>query len=486
MQHTYIAIDLKSFYASVECIARNLDPLTTNLVVADAERTEKTICLAVTPSLKAAGVSGRPRLFEVIETVSHINQYRRSKAPDNQFCGTSCDAGELEKNPALALDYIVAPPQMARYMEISTQIYHIYLRYIAPEDIHIYSVDEVMIDATGYLETYRMTAHELTMQMIRDVLKETGITATAGIGTNLYLSKIAMDILAKKMKPDSNGVRIAELDEMKYRKILWTHQPLTDFWRIGKGTAKKLAAHYIFTMGDIARQSELKEELLYKLFGVGAELLIDHAWGWEPCTMEDIKSYRPLVHSLSRGQVLSEAYSYEKGKLIIREMTELLVLELISSELLTDQIVLTVGYDHKGIPENYPGEMTKDAYGRFIPKPAHGSYHFERYTDSAKQIVTAMIQLYERIVHPNLQVRRMCIAANHVVYETDISDAACMQLTLFGEEENSEMEKKEKSLQKAIVNLQSRYGKNAVLKGMNLKEGATTIIRNSQVGGHRA
>lgn len=487
MTRSYIAIDLKSFYASAECVARDLNPLTTNLVVADAERTDKTICLAVTPSLKKEGVSSRPRLFEVIQEVKRINHRRQSKAPNHQLCGSSSDAIELAKNPCLALDYIVAVPQMARYMEISAQVYSIYLRYIAPEDIHVYSVDEVFIDATAYLETYQLTARELAILLIREVLKETGITATAGIGTNLYLCKVAMDIVAKKMPPDKDGVRIAELDEASYRRLLWNHRPLTDFWRVGAGTAKKLAAHYIYTMGDIARQSEIQEDLLYKMFGVGAELLIDHAWGWEPCTISDIKAYQPMAHSVSQGQVLSEAYSYEKGKLIVREMAELLVLDLVTKGLKTNQIVLTVGYDHKGIPEYYHGTMVKDYYGRMIPKAAHGTHNFAQYTSSAKRIVNAMVELYERNVQPELQIRRLCVAASKVLYEQEISEKTCVQLSLF-EQDNIEWEQEEREqcLQKEIIRLKRRFGRNAVLKAMNLKEGATTIIRNQQVGGHRA
>ncbi len=462
----YIAIDLKSFYASVECVERGLDPLTTNLVVADSSRTEKTICLAVSPSLKSYGIPGRARLFEVIQKVKEANYFRKRKAPGYKFEDKSSDFTELSKNPSLEIDFIIAPPQMSRYIKISTEIYQIYLRYIAPEDIHIYSVDEVFIDVTNYLQTYQMTAHELAVKLIREVLKETGVTATAGIGTNLYLCKIAMDIVAKHITADKDGVRIAELDEMSYRQKLWSHKPLTDFWRVGKGYSTKLEEYGMHTMGDIARQSLYDEELLYKLFGINAELLIDHAWGWEPCTIADIKAYKPENHSVSLGQVLQCPYDYEKAKLIVKEMTELLVLDL---------------------------EITSDRYGRKIPKQAHGSENIGRYTSSTKLITAAVMRLFERIVDSNLLVRRMYVVANHTVDESTVKEPS-EQLDLFMDFETIEKQKaqeddelqKEKSLQKAVISLQKKFGKNSVLKGMNLKEGATTIQRNGQIGGHKA
>ncbi len=490
----YIAIDLKSFYASVECVERGLDPLTTNLVVADSSKTEKTICLAVTPALKSCGIPGRARLFEVVQKVRSVNRERLLRAPQRRFTGASCNAVELNANPALELDFLIAPPQMARYMEISTKIYEIYLRYVAPEDIHVYSIDEVFVDVTAYLPTYRCTAHTLAMRMIRDVLHETGITATAGIGTNLYLAKVAMDIVAKKMPPDKDGVRIAELDEMSYRRKLWAHRPLTDFWRVGAGTARKLEANHMYTMGDVAECSEYDEERLYKLFGVNAELLIDHAWGWEPCTIADIKAYRPKAHSISQGQVLSCPYSYEKGELIVREMTELLVLELVEKGIVTDQIMLTVGYDHTGVPEDYDGRMETDRYGRRLPKQAHGTLNLGKYTSSTKKIVSAMMQLYAQIVDERLQVRRMYVVANHVLYERDAPREDFVQLDLFTDagqvqaqqEREEQEEQRERSMQRAMLDIRRRFGRNAILKGMNFSEGATTILRNGQVGGHKA
>ena len=490
----YIAIDLKSFYASVECVERGLDPLTTNLVVADSSRTEKTICLAVSPSLKSYGIPGRARLFEVIQKVKEANYFRKRKAPGYKFEDKSSDFTELSKNPSLEIDFIIAPPQMSRYMKISTEIYQIYLRYIAPEDIHIYSVDEVFIDVTNYLQTYQMTSHELAVKLIREVLKETGVTATAGIGTNLYLCKIAMDIVAKHIPADKDGVRIAELDEMSYRQKLWSHKPLTDFWRVGKGYSTKLEEYGMHTMGDIARQSLYDEELLYKLFGINAELLIDHAWGWEPCTIADIKAYKPENHSVSLGQVLQCPYDYEKAKLIVKEMTELLVLDLVDKCLVTDQMVLTVGYDIENTKNgDYKGEITSDRYGRKIPKQAHGSENIGRYTSSTKLITAAVMRLFERIVDSNLLVRRMYVVANHTVDESTVKEPS-EQLDLFMDFETIEKQKaqeddelqKEKSLQKAVISLQKKFGKNSVLKGMNLKEGATTIQRNGQIGGHKA
>ncbi len=490
----YIAIDLKSFYASVECVERGRDPLTTNLVVADPTRTEKTICLAVSPSLKSYGIPGRARLYEVVQKVKDVNDQRIKKAPGHRFSCKSDNALDLANDPSLETDYLVAPPQMAYYMKISTEIYQIYLRYIAPEDIHVYSIDEVFIDATSYLDTYKMTAHELAMKMIKEVLSETGITATAGIGTNLYLAKIAMDIVAKHIPADKYGVRIAELDEMSYRQKLWSHRPLTDFWRVGKGYATKLEANYIYTMGDIARRSTYDEEIFYKLFGVNAELLIDHAWGWEPCTIADIKSYKPENHSVSQGQVLQCPYDFEKAKLIVREMTDLLVLDLVEKGLVCDQVVLTVGYDIENTQNgNYSGEVKPDRYGRIVPKQAHGSDNLGRYTSSTKLISEAMIRLFDRIVDKTLTVRRMYVVANHVISEKDIPETH-EQLDLFSYFDEVEKQKsqedeelqKEKALQKATIALQKRFGKNSVLKGLNLKEGATTIQRNGQIGGHKS
>ena len=490
----YIAIDLKSFYASVECVERGRDPLTTNLVVADSTRTEKTICLAVSPSLKAYGIPGRARLFEVVQKVKDVNEQRIKKARGYRFSGKSDNALDLANDSSLEVDYIVAPPQMAHYMNISTEIYQIYLRYIAPEDIHVYSIDEVFIDATSYLDTYKMTVHELAMKMIKEVLSETGITATAGIGTNMYLAKIAMDIVAKHIPADKDGVRIAELDEMSYRQKLWSHRPLTDFWRVGKGIAAKLEANHMYTMGDIACRSICDEDVFYKLFGVNAELIIDHAWGWEPCTIADIKAYKPENHSVSQGQVLSCPYDFDKAKLIVREMTELLVLDLVDKGFVCDQIVLTVGYDIENTKSGkYTGEIKPDRYGRDVSKQAHGSENIGRYTSSTKLIVEATMRLFDRIVDKNLTVRRMYVVANHVISERDIPETH-EQLDLFSDfkaveekrkQEDAELER-EKELQKAVIALQKRFGKNSVLKGLNLKEGATTIERNGTIGGHKA
>lgn len=507
-QKTYIAIDLKSFYASVECKERNRDPLTTNLVVADKSRTEKTICLAVSPSLKSYGIPGRPRLFEVVQKVKEVNNTRRWKASNHTFEGSSDDSTELNANPALEIDYIVAPPRMAYYLEYSTKIYSVYLKYIAPEDIFPYSIDEVFIDATKYLNTYQMTARELTMTMIQDVLKTTGITATAGIGTNMYLCKIAMDIVAKHIEPDKDGVRIAELDEMSYRRQLWNHRPLTDFWRVGKGYAKKLEEHGLFTMGDIARCSIGKsnelynEELLYKLFGINAELLIDHAWGYEPCTMENVKSYKPETNSVSSGQVLHCPYNYEKAKLIVKEMTDQMVLDLVDKGLVTDQLVLTIGYDIENLSNpnlkyqyQYKGEVTIDRYGRKVPKHAHGTANLEKKTSSTRLITNAVMDLYDRIVDEHLLVRRITITANKLVDEKSVKqEDEYQQLDLFTDyeaqrkkqaEEEEKLER-ERRMQEAMLSIKKKFGKNAVLKGMNLEEGATAKDRNEQIGGHKA
>ena len=505
-ERIYAAIDLKSFYASVECVERGYDPFNTNLVVADESRTEKTICLAVSPALKVYGIPGRSRLFEVVQKVHEINAVRRMYAPDKKLTEKSHFANELNESPDKELDFIAAPPRMALYMEYSTRIYNIYLKYIAPEDIHVYSVDEVFMELTPYLETYKMSPHELVMTIIKDVFETTKITATAGIGTNLYLCKIAMDIVAKKATPDKNGVRIAELDEMSYRRQLWEHRPLTDFWRIGGGYAKKLEGLGLYTMGDIARCSLgddgefYSENLLYRTFGVNAELLIDHAWGWEPCTIADIKSYKPVTNSLSTGQVLKCPYDFQKAKLIVREMTELLVLDLIKKGLMTNQMTLTVGYDvesltNKSIRQKYHGEIKTDHYGRQVPKHAHGTQKLPKHMSSSKVIVNAVVELFERIVNPDLLVRRMYVVANNVIRETEIkSTPEFEQLDLFSNTEEQIKQRdaeeraleKEKNLQKAIIKLEGKYGKNAVLKGMNLEEGATTIERNGQIGGHKA
>lgn len=474
--------------------------MTTNLVVADLSRTEKTICLAVTPSLKAYGVSGRARLFEVVQKVKEVNNGRRYKAPGRQLEGASSDDTEIKSNPKLALDYIVAPPRMAHYMEYSTRIYNVYLKYIAPEDIHVYSIDEVFIDLTHYLGTYKKSAHDMAQTIIKDVLKTTGITATAGIGTNLYLAKIAMDIMAKKMPADENGVRIAELDEMSYRKNLWDHKPLTDFWMVGKGIAKKLEDNYMFTMGDVARCSHYDEDRLYKLFGVNAELLIDRAWGWEPVTIAEIKAYKPKSNSLSVGQVLHCPYDYEMAKLIVKEMIDAHVLELVDKGLVTDQLVLDVGYDIENLtdPERsakYHGEIKTDFYGRKIPKHAHGTANLKEKTSSSHIITDAMMELYDRIVDKNLLIRRLNIATCKLIREEDVEiKEYAEQLTLFDDPEallrSREKEKaaleREKRMQKAVIGIKKRFGKNAILKGMNLQEGATAKDRNSQIGGHKA
>ena len=504
---TYIAIDLKSFYASVECRERNRDPLTTNLVVADPSRTEKTICLAVSPSLKKYGLSGRARLFEVIQKVKTANEIRKLKAPNKVFCGSSDDSIALQKNPSLKIDYITAPPRMAHYMEYSIKIYNIYLKYIAPEDIHIYSIDEVFIDVTHYLSTYNMTARELAMTMIQDILDTTGITATAGIGTNMYLCKIAMDIVAKHIEPDKNGVRIAELDEMSYRRLLWNHRPITDFWRVGRGYSKKLEKIGLYTMGDIARCSIGKptdyynEELLYKLFGINAELLIDHAWGYEPCTMEDVKAYKPETNSISSGQVLHCPYEFDKARLVVKEMTDLMVLDLVDKGLVTNQIVLTIGYDIENITDknrsqSYKGTVTTNYYGKKVPKPAHGTTNLPKQTSSTTLIINAVMELYDKIVNKKLLIRRINIVANKLVDEHSVKNAnKYEQLDLFTdyevlqkqrEKENAESER-EKRMQNTILDIKKKFGKNAILKGMNLQEGATAKDRNAQIGGgHKA
>ena len=488
----YIAIDLKSFYASVECVARELNPLKTNLVVADASRTEKTICLAVSPSLKSCGIPGRARLFEVVQRVKEVNALRRCKAPDRQFTGSSYDADELSRNPALELSYIVAPPRMSYYMECSNLVYNVYLRYIAPEDIHVYSIDEVFMDVTGYLKTYNCTPRQLAMKLILEVLEETGITATAGIGTNMYLAKVAMDVEAKHIPPDENGVRIAELTERSYRESLWAHRPLTDFWRVGRGYARKLEAHGLFTMGDVARCSVSNSALLYRMFGVNAELLIDHAWGWEPCTIAQVKAYKPVTNSLGSGQVLTCPSDFSRGKLITREMTDLLVMDLVDKGLVTDQLTLTVGYDIENLTDSrisYSGPVVTDVYGRQIPKHAHGTANLSRQTASTRLITDAVMDLYDRIVNPDLLIRRLNLVACHVVSERSVQEV-CQQLDLFTDSQEQTRQEaelqKEKRRQKAVLSIRKKYGKNAILKGMNYQEGATTIERNGQIGGHKA
>ena len=493
-QKQYIAIDLKSFYASVECRERGLDPLSTCLVVADPSRTEKTICLAVTPALKRYGIPGRARLFEVVQRVKEVNRERLLKAPNHTFTGKSSDSRALDADPSLELDYIVAPPQMALYMERSTQIVDIYLRFVSFEDMHVYSVDEVFIDANGYLDTYRTSAHELARRMIRAVLDETGITATAGIGTNLYLCKIAMDIVAKKMPADADGVRIAELDEMGYRHALWEHTPLTDFWRVGRGLARKLEEYGMHTMGDVARCSLENEALLYRLFGVNAEYLIDHAWGWEPVGIRHIKAYRPLSSSLSVGQVLTGPTPFRTARLIVQEMTSGLSLDLVQKQLVTDQMVLTVGYDIENITPDFSGEVEIDWYGRKTPKMAHGSESIGRQTSSTKLMLEAILRLYDRIVDRNLTVRRMYVVANHVESERDAAEQSkAEQLDLFSFEETVTKQakqeaqlKKERKLQEAMLKIKDKYGKNAILAGTSYQEGATGRERNEQIGGHKA
>ena len=502
----YLCMDLKSFYASVECVDRGLNPLTTNLVVADPSRTEKTICLAVSPSLKAYGIGGRARLFEVIEQVRRANAKRRSLAPGGRFTGASAQADELAKHPEYQIDYLIAPPRMARYMEMSTKIYEIYLKYAAPEDIHVYSIDEVFIDLTNYLQAAGCTAREYAKKIMKEIFAKSGITATAGIGTNLYLAKIAMDIEAKHIPADEDGARIAMLDEISYRRKLWTHQPITDFWRVGRGYAAKLKEHGMLTMGDVARCSIGKpgdyhnEELLYRLFGINAELLIDHAWGYEPCRMEHIKAYKPENNSVGSGQVLHCPYTAQKTRLVVKEMADQLSLQLVDQGLVTDQMVLTVGYDIENLTDpkrsvSYRGEVTKDRYGRNIPKHAHGTENLGCFTSSTRQILDAVLALYDRIIDEKLLIRRVYLTANHVMPETEVKrELVAEQLDLFTDydaleqkrqKEQQELER-EKRLQHAMLDIKKKFGKNAILKGMNLCEGATAKERNDQIGGHKA
>ncbi len=496
---TYIAIDLKSFYASVECVARGLDPLTTNLVVADRSRTDKTICLAVSPSMKAYGIGGRARLFEVVQRVKEVNYERLSNAGWH-FAGKSSDDTQLKTHPDWELDYIVAPPRMAHYIEVSTQVYKTYLKYVSSEDIHVYSIDEVFIDVTAYLGIYKVTPHELAIRMIRDVLATTGITATAGIGTNMYLAKVAMDIVAKHVEADKDGVRIAELDEMSYRRTLWNHRPLTAFWRVGRGIAAKLAQYGITTMGQIARKSLQNEDFFYRLFGVSAELLIDHAWGWEPCTIDYIKAYRPETNSFSNSQVLQEPYEWAKAKVVLQEMADAMALSLFSKQLVADQLVLTINYDTVNLtdPERkarYTGPVTADYYGRTVPKAAHGTENLSRQTSSSTLITDAAVRLYERITNPDLLIRRITLVTNHVVPEAQANvNPAPEQLDLFtdyeAEAQRHQKEEdalnKERRLQAAQLAIKSRFGKNAILRGVSYTEGATAKERNSQIGGHKA
>mgnify|MGYP004632727167 FL=1 len=500
-EHTYIAIDLKSFYASVECLGLGLDPLDTNLVVADESRTDKTICLAVTPSLKAYGISGRARLFEVRQKIREANIQRCAKAPRGRFTGTSHSASALAASPELGIDFVVAPPRMAHYMECSSQIYEIYMKYIAPEDMVVYSIDEVFMDVTHYLSTYKLSPQELARKIILDVLQTTGITATAGIGTNLFLCKVAMDIVAKHLPADENGVRIAQLDEMEFRRSLWGHRPLTDFWRVGRGYASKLEEYGMFTMGDIARCSVKNEDLLYQLFGKNAELLIDHAWGWEPCTVEAIKAYKPSASSIGSGQVLHCPYEADKARLVLQEMADFLSLDLVDKRLVTDQLVITVGYDIENLSDpsrrkGYHDAVTVDRYGRRIPKHAHGTINLERYTSSSRLILQAATRLYDEIVNPHLLIRRLNIVANRVVDEASapLPDGGFEQISLFTdyaaedarkEEEKAELEK-ERKIQEATLAIKKKFGKNAILRGMSLQEGATARDRNRQIGGHKA
>lgn len=497
----YVAIDLKSFYASVECVERELDPLNTNLVVADAARTEKTICLAVSPSLKSYGVSGRARLFEVVARMREVNAERRQRSGCFFPKEKSVHADVLATHPQCDADFLIAKPRMALYIDYSTRIYDIYLKYIAPEDIHVYSIDEVFIDVTNYLSTYRMSAHELAMVMVRDVLRNTGITATAGIGSNMYLSKVAMDIVAKRIPADKDGVRIAELDEMSYRKMLWNHRPLTSFWRIGKGIAQKLEAHGIYTMGQIARCSLENERLLYRLFGVNAELIIDHAWGWEPCTIAQVKAYRPEHRSLHSSQVLNSPYDAKKARVVAWEMADAVALELVATRMVSNQLTLTIGYDREGLnPDvsgvDYEGATTIDRYGREVPKHAHTTINLDGYTSSAHTIVKAVLSAYDSIVHPQLLVRRLTIATHHIVDERKCGERtnAPVQLDLFVDYEAQRKEKeekkaamdKERKMQEAILEIKNKFGKNAILKGVSFDEGATARERNQQIGGHKA
>ena len=500
MNKVYIAIDLKSFYASVECVERGYNPLNTNLVVADDSRTEKTICLAVSPALKAFGVPGRPRLYEVVQIVDKLNKERQRKVR-YKLNEESIYLDELKKDPKKKIGYVVAPPRMSFYMQYSTKIYNIYLKYISSEDIHVYSIDEVFIDATPYLKVYNLSPRQLAMKLVKEILNETGITATVGIGTNMYLAKVAMDIEAKHMQADKDGVRIAYLDEELYKQKLWNHVPLTDFWRVGRGYERRLHSHGLYTMGDVARCSLECEELLYKEFGINAELLIDHAWGIEPCTIKEIKNYVPSAQSLSSGQVLSRPYRYDETKVIVKEMTDLLVLDIVEKNFVTDQIVLTIGYDvcnlkQEGVYAYQNIEVRKDFYGRDIPMHGHGTVRLNKLTSSTKIIMNATMQLFERICDKNLYVRRVnvCFANLQPPKNKDDKKYEYQEYDLFTniedqirqEELEEQYLEKEHKLQEALIEIHNKYGKNAVLKGTNFEEGATTRIRNKQIGGHKA
>lgn len=493
MNRVYICIDLKSFYASVECMERGLDPLNTNLVVADSSRTEKTICLAVSPSLKKLGISGRARLFEAIQGVKEANNIRKKKNHNRRFTGKSYFQDELNSNKSLEIDFIIATPQMKKYMNYSTKIYDTYLKYVAPEDIYAYSIDEVFCDITGYLKTYKMTPREMITKMIQDVYDTTGITATGGIGTNMYLAKIAMDIVAKHMEPNKFGVRIAGLDEYTYRKLLWSHKPITDFWRVGKGIAKTLANNNMYTMGDVARKSIEDQDLLYKLFGINAEYLIDHAWGWEPCTMKDVKSFKPKINSLSEGQVLHKPYDYEHTKLIVKEMTDNVSFALTRKGLVTDQLVLEIGYDTSNL-KFYDGEITEDRYGRKIPKHAHGTIRLDRFSSTSSVLRKYIIELFDRIINRDLYVRRVYVIAGNVKNKESIKNQKVYeQIDLFTDYEAKDKDaleeekfiEKDNNLQEVLLDIKNKFGKNSIVKGMNLEEGGTAIERNGQVGGHR-
>ena len=485
MERVYACIDLKSFYASVECVERGLNPITTNLVVADNSRTEKTICLAVSPSLKQYNIGGRARLFEVISKIKEANKNRKKNNNYRSFTGKSIDDNILKSDKTKEIDFLVAPPRMSYYMNYSIKIYNIYLKYLDQEDIYVYSIDEVFIDITNYLKYYGLSSEELITKIIKDIYNTTGITATAGIGTNLFLAKVAMDVVAKHKKPNNFGVRIASLDELSYRKKLWNYRPITDIWRVGKGTATKLFKHGIYTMGDIAKCSINNEDLLYKLFGINAELLIDHAWGWEPCTIKSIKSYKPINKCISSGQVLQEAYNYDKTRLIIKEMGDLLSLDLVSKKLVAEQLVLTIGYDVENITNkeiNYQGEITIDNYGRTIPKHSHGTINLDYKTSSSKVIISSLLKLYNNIVNPNLLIRRINITATKLSKESD-NQRKYIQLNLLSNINNEYLENETK-LQNTILEIKEKYGKNSILKAMNLESGATTIERNKQIGGH--
>mgnify|MGYP002518204862 CR=1 FL=1 len=500
-ERVYIAIDLKSFFASVECVERGLNPLSTNLVVADESRTEKTICLAVSPSLKAYGIAGRARLFEVVQRVRQVNSMRRQRCYTHCLTNKSWDDNQLAAHDDWAIDYIIAPPRMAKYIDYSVRVYGVYLKYISAEDIHVYSIDEVFIDATPYLTTYKMTAHQLAMTLIKDVLEETGITATAGIGTNLYLAKVAMDVVAKHLPADEDGVRIASLNEMTYRETLWAYTPITKFWRVGKGIARKLQTHGIYTMGDVAKQSVRNEELLYDLFGVNAELLIDHAWGWEPCTLADIKAYKPATNSLSRGQVLQEPYDFEKTRVVLYEMTENLALTLLDKNVVTNQLTVDIGYDKESLNKKdffkvYKGDIVTDHYGRSVPKPAHFTVNIATFTSVASEMIADVLDAYDNNVNSYLLVRRITLTANNVVRENDAPKMQnkIEQLDLFTDYEMLRHDKeaqekkhnKQRKLQQTILQIKKEYGKNAILKGINFAKGATMIERNKQIGGHKA